>query len=61
MPEDGNKTKYEKSDIEGCLKCSGSFKNRKCDLCKEDYLLNNNICIKEEKCEIGENEKCKSF
>ena len=57
--EDGNKTVCEKCDIEGCLICSGTKNNKICNLCNNNYILNNNECI-EEKCDIGEYEKCES-
>jgi hypothetical protein len=42
-------------DINNCDECD---KNKICKKCEKGYDLENNQCIK--KCEIGENEKCKS-
>ena len=58
--EDGNKTICEKCDIDGCLNCSGTKNNKKCNLCINNYILNNNNDCIEENCVIGENEKCAS-
>ena len=57
--EDGNKTICEICDIEGCLNCSGTKNNKKCNLCINNYILNNNECIEEE-CDVGADEKCAS-
>ena len=60
LSEDGNKTICEKCDIEGCLICSGTKNNKKCNLCNNNYILiNNKECIEKE-CNVGENEKCAS-
>ena len=60
LPEDGNRTICDKCDIEGCSQCSGLKDNKLCNFCQEGYILSDNKCLKEEKCEIGENEKCSS-
>ena len=59
LSEDGNKTICENCDIEGCLICSGTKKNKIYNLCAKNYILNNNEFIEEE-CDLGEHERCES-
>ena len=57
LPEDENKFKCEKCDLNGCIQCSGTKDNKKCLKCKKGFQLINEKCIKG-KCMIGDNEKC---
>ena len=56
---DKNKTICERCNKEGCLKCYNLDTKIYCSKCEEGYELINNECV-EEKCEIGDNEKCAS-
>ena len=42
-----------------CIECNGSKETLSCIKCEIGFELKNNICI-ESKCEIGQNDKCKS-
>ena len=57
--ESKNRTICQKCDIEGCLECFGTEKNKLCSKCDNGFEFLNNKCIKE-KCVIGANEKCAS-
>ena len=59
LPSDGNKKICEKCKINNCEECSGTIKNPICLKCKIGFELYNNNC-EEQKCIIGNNEKCTS-
>ena len=64
LPDDStNKLQCEKCSLNNCEKCQGNKNNDICTLCKNDFIpkydINNKIKYCNEKCQTGENKKCK--